>query len=277
MNLPESALAPLPLPTPALYVLIGAAGSGKTHIATAFPRDWRLSLDACRQRISDAGDQAATPDAVTLFDAALNGRLARRRPTVVDATSTNLADRAHLVKYAHQHQLPAVAIAARTPLALCLARQAPRPTNRQVPEHVVTEQHAGVPTTEQLLKEGFDQVHDATDLDLLRLLLERSAAAGPNALAAVRAAFGDDLARVFAFDAGDRSRGAFVVAGRQLAVRWWDEAEPYEAHWEARLDGTCPGCGDGTLWVEVTSARDLLDVYNGGQPDEPVCDVCDAL
>lgn len=42
----------LPLPEPALYVIIGAAGSGKTHIAAAFPRSWRLSLDACRARVA---------------------------------------------------------------------------------------------------------------------------------------------------------------------------------------------------------------------------------
>jgi hypothetical protein len=30
-----------------------AAGSGKTRIAAAFPRSWRLSLDDCRERVAD--------------------------------------------------------------------------------------------------------------------------------------------------------------------------------------------------------------------------------
>ncbi|MFI7501843.1 hypothetical protein ACIBVL_25840 [Streptomyces sp. NPDC049687] len=49
----ESALAALGLPTPGLYLTIGAARSGKTRIATAFPRTWRLSLDDCRERVAD--------------------------------------------------------------------------------------------------------------------------------------------------------------------------------------------------------------------------------
>ncbi|MER6736523.1 hypothetical protein [Streptomyces puniciscabiei] len=63
MNVPhESPLASFPLPVPALYVLIGAAGSGKTRIATAFPRTWRLSLDDCRERVADdPGLQDSTP------------------------------------------------------------------------------------------------------------------------------------------------------------------------------------------------------------------------
>jgi predicted kinase len=280
MNLPPlPTLAPLPLPlplpTPGLYVLIGAAGSGKTHIASAFPRRWRLSLDSCRVRVcDDAGSQESTPDAVRVFDTVLDARLARRLPTVIDATSTNQADRVPLVMAAHGHQLPAVAIVARTPLLLCLARQQFRAANRKVPTATVAGQHRDVPTREQLINEGFDQVHDASDLDLLRLLLDRAAAAGLDPLADVRATFGD-LADVFAFDPdSEDSEGSFAVGGRQLTVRWWDVAEPYEAHWQARVDGEVCACG-GALWVKVTGARDLLDVYTGRLPEEPVCSVCD--
>lgn len=275
MSLPPES-TPAPLPTPGLYVLIGAAGSGKTHIASAFPRRWRLSLDSCRSQVcDDAGSQDSTPDAVRVFDAVLDARLARRLPTVIDATSTNQDDRVPLVMAAHDHQLPAVAIVARTPLLLCLARQEPRAANRKVPAATVARQHRDVPTREQLINEGFDQVHDAADLDLLRLLLDRAAAAGMDPLADVRATFGDDLADVFAFDPNSEdSRGAFAVGGRQLTVRWWDVAEPYEAHWQARVDGEACTCG-GALWVKVTDARDLLDVYTGRLPEEPVCSVCD--
>lgn len=270
----------LPLPDPALYVLIGAAGSGKTRIATAFPRSWRLSLDVCRARVADdAGSQEATPAALAVFVEVLAGRLERQLPTVIDTTSsTERHVRAGLIEQAHRHRTPAVAIVARTPLADCQARQAARPENLQVPPHVIEQQHQGVPSTEQLLGEGFHQVHDADRLDLMRLLLERSAAAGLDTLVDVRATFGPDLAAVFAFDPdSEDSRGAFTIAGRTLAVRWSDDGDPFDHHWQARLDrDNCPAC-DRALWVRVTGAQDLLDAYTGRLPDDPLCAVCDLL
>ncbi|MEU2287864.1 AAA family ATPase [Streptomyces sp. NPDC013178] len=273
----EPALAALGLPTPGLYLTIGAAGSGKTRIATAFPRTWRLSLDICRERVADdPGLQDSTPSAVAVFDTVLTCRLARRLPTLVDATNTEFAIRARLVERAHQHRLPAVAIVARTALEECQTRQNARPANRQVPPETVALQHVGVPTGEQLLAEGFDQVHDAADLDLLHLLLARSVAAGFDPLAEVRATFGPDLARVFAFDPDSPdSVGAFAVAGRQLTVRWSDHGDVFDHHWQARLEGeTCEACGS-AVWVKVTDAADLLAVYNGQPPEELFCDRCD--
>ncbi|MGW3563579.1 AAA family ATPase [Streptomyces sp. NPDC000941] len=270
----------LPLPEAGVYVIIGAAGSGKTRIAAAFPRSWRLSLDACRARVAgNAGLQSATPAAVRVFNAALAGRLEHLLPTVIDATNAEEAVRAGLIARAHSHGLPAVAIVARTSLSVCQARQAQRPDHLQVPPNSVAWQHQGVPSAQQLLDEGFDQVHDADSLDLMRMLLERSAATGLDPLADVRATFGPDLAAVFAFDTGSEdSRGTFTVAERTITVRWSDEGDPFDHHWQARLDGeTCPVCGRG-LWARVTDARDLLHVYTGqtGQLlDDPLCLACD--
>jgi predicted kinase len=270
----------LPLRDPALYVIIGAAGSGKTRIAAAFPRSWRLSLDACRARVADdAGSQTATPAALAVFDAALAGRLDNGLSTVIDNTSTERAHRAALIERAHHHGLLAVAIVARAPLAVCQARQAVRPDNLQVPAHVIEQQHQGVPSTQQLLDEGFDQVHDANSLDLMRTLLKRSAATGLDPIADIRATFGPDLAAIFTFDPDrEDSRGTFTVAERTITVRWSDEGDPFDHHWQARLDGeTCPGC-DRALWAKVTDAQDLLHAYTGqtGQLlDDPLCLVCD--
>ncbi|NUH42906.1 AAA family ATPase [Streptomyces samsunensis] len=268
-----------PLPEPAVYVLVGAAGSGKTRVAAAFPRAWRLSLDVCRARVADdAGLQAATPAAVDLFDAAFAGRLQHAKPTVVDCTNTEQRHRVSLVKRAHSHGMPAVAIVARTSLAVCQARQATRPENRQVPPHSIERQHQDVPSEQQLVTEGFDHVHDADQLDLMRLLLERAAAAGLDPLVDVRATFGPDLADAFAFDPdSEDSRGAFTIAGRTVAVRWSDDGDPFDHHWQARLDSdNCPACGR-ALWVRVTGAQDLLDAYIGRLPDDPLCAVCDLL
>ncbi|MER6736522.1 hypothetical protein [Streptomyces puniciscabiei] len=133
-----------------------------------------------------------------------------------------------------------------------------------------------MPTGGQLLTEGFDQVHAAADLDPLHLLLARSAAAGLDPLAEVRATFGPDLAAVFAFDPDSPdSTGSFAVAGRQLTVRWSDHGEVFDHHWQARLDTeTCETCG-AAVWVKVTDAADLLAVYNGQPPEELFCDHCD--
>ncbi|RNG26377.1 AAA family ATPase [Streptomyces botrytidirepellens] len=273
-------LLTLPLTKPALYVLVGAGGSGKSSITTAFPPSWSLSLDTCRAQVADnAGSQAATPAAVRVFDAALDGRLSHHLPTVIDNTSTEQKHRTRLIKRAHHYGMLAVAIAVRTPLSVCQARQALRPASLQVPRDVIERQHDGVPSAEQLLSEGFDQAHDADRLDLMRLLLERSASADFDPLVDIRATFGPDLAAVFAFTDSDDSRGTFAVAGRTITVRWSDDGEPFDHHWQAQTEGhTCSDCGR-ALWVRVASATDLLHVYTGKTgkvADEPLCLVCDA-
>ncbi|MEW1723870.1 AAA family ATPase [Streptomyces sp. NPDC093109] len=255
---------------PSLYVLIGAAGSGKSRIAAAFPARWRLELDACRERVADRrGDQASTPDAVRVFDTVLAGRLARHLPTVVDSTNTEERHRAGLVERAHAHRMPAVAIVASTPLEVCQARQDARPADRRVPPGTVARQHQGVPGTRQLRAEGFDEVHDAAELDLMGLLLARSTDAGPDPLADVRTFFGDGLAAVFAWDTGGET-GTFAVAGQEITVRQRDDGDPFDHHWQART--ACPDGCPGPAWVKVTGPADLLDVYKGGRPDDVWCE-----
>ncbi|MEU8139019.1 ATP-binding protein [Streptodolium elevatio] len=269
--------ARIDLGLPALIVLVGTAGAGKSRVATAFPAHWRLSLDACRQRVCDnAGDQDATPDAVAVFAAVLDARLTRGLPTVIDATNTESAVRTRLVGRAYAHCMPAVAIVVRTPLEVCLDRQRLRLPDRQVPRRVVAAQHAGIPTTEQLHAEGFDAVHDAAEVDLLGMLLARSAGDYPDLLSEVRAAFGDDLAAVFAWhpDTGDGT-GVFAVGGRHLVARLWDGAGVYAPHWQARCDAQrCDRCG-GVVWAAVDDAADLLAVYRRQFPDDLHCDPCD--
>ncbi|WP_042428070.1 AAA family ATPase [Streptacidiphilus anmyonensis] len=263
----------LPFELPAVVVLIGASGSGKTQAAAAFPSQWRLSLDECRRLVADdAGDQSATAAAVAVFDQILSGRLMRGLTTVVDATNSEAAVRASLLQRADQHRLPAVAITLRTRLDLCQARQHLRPANRQVPADTVTRQHTAVPTTAQLLAEGFAQVHDAADLDLLRLALVRAAAAKRDPRTTVRAAFGPGLTAVYAPSPSPDIDGAFVIADRKVAIRTVD-GDAFQLGFQARLDEPCPDCG-GPQWVRVDGPADLLDVYTGGQPDEPMCDRC---
>ena len=173
--------------------------------------------------------------------------------------------------------MPTVAIAVRTPLVECLTRQADRPASKQVPPEAIERQDAGVPTRAQLLAEGWGQVHDAADLDLLQMMLERTVETGLDPLTEVRATFGEALAAVFAYDLDTDSTydGTFAIAGREITVGWSDAGDPFDHHWQARIDGETCECG-GALWVKVTGPRDLLDVYRGGRPDDPVCERCDA-
>ncbi|WP_246113593.1 ATP-binding protein [Streptomyces montanus] len=276
--LSEPTLAPLSLPEPALYVLIGPGGSGKSTVATCFPAEWRLSLDDCRARVADdPGAQEATPDAVTLFLLALDARLKRRKPTVVDATNTEQAHRTGLVRQAQRHEIPAVAIVLRTPLEICKDRQQDRPANRQVPDPALIQQFEGTPSPEHLVGEGFTSAHYADELDLLGLLLRRSATADRDPLADIRYAFGDDLAATFSWHderPRDFATGAFRIASREIFVRWMDDADPYDHHWQAQFDGACINGCPRPLWVKVTNATDLRSVYAGAAPDELWCDGC---
>ncbi|MFD8938579.1 AAA family ATPase [Streptomyces sp. NPDC059578] len=276
---PLDGLSRLRLPHPALYVLIGAAGSGKSSVASAFPEEWTLSLDECRARVSgDAGDQSATAPALTVFHAVLAGRLANRLPTVVDATSTHEPHRINLVDRARTHKVPAVALVVRTPLTVCQARQHTRPPARQVPADIIARQHQDIPTLADLLLEGFAQAHDVTDLDLLRLLLERTGTTSTGGSGDVRdefrAAFGDDLAAALTLHPVP-GQVLLAVAGRELLLRHQADGDPFDHGWQARLPELCPDGCDGALWTRVTGPADLLDVHLGGAPDDPLCDHCD--
>jgi predicted kinase len=264
-------------PEPALIAMVGASGSGKSTVARAFPPGWRLELDALRALVAGTpADQSATPAAVAAFRVLLDARLERGLSVVVDATNTKPDIRAHLLQRARAFGVPTVAILVRTDLATCLARQAGRGPDKRVPDHVVISQHAAVPSREQLHGEGWGTVRDAADLDLLHMLLQRSATAGFDApLADVRVVFGDALTSVFTPDRDDPDNvGVFAIAGREITVRWAD-VEPFDHHWQARLPGGTCACG-GDLWVRVIGPGELLAVYDGQPDDEALCDQCDA-
>ncbi len=132
----------LRLPDPCLVVLVGAAGAGKsTFAARHFDAGEVLSSDAFRALVSgDAADQGATGAAFTALHRELRRRLARRRTTVVDATSVQRTARLALLRDAAALAVPAVAIVLDLPADLVLARNAGRPGARAVPEAAVVGQ-----------------------------------------------------------------------------------------------------------------------------------------
>lgn len=148
------------IPEPAIVVLVGAAGCGKSTFAGRHfaPADI-LSSDTFRELVSgDAGDQRATPAAFSLLRHALDERGKRRRLTVVDATNLKRRERNRLLGVARRYQLPSVAIVLALPLEVCQQRAVDR-TDRLVEAEVIERQHATLRRQlEGIREEAFDDV-----------------------------------------------------------------------------------------------------------------------
>jgi protein phosphatase len=157
-----TARTPLPIPDPALVVLIGAAGAGKsTFAARHFPPAEVLSSDAYRALIAgDPGDQRATKPAFEALHRDLARRLGRGELAVVDATNVTGRARRTLLAMAAAASVPAIAIVLEPPAELVHARNAARP-GRVVPEPAVRRQLADLARTlapGRLEAEGFAAV-----------------------------------------------------------------------------------------------------------------------
>jgi predicted kinase len=148
------------LPGDAMVVLVGPSGSGKsTFAARHFAPSEVLSSDALRAMVADdASDQTATEAAFELLHTVLAMRLARRRLTVVDATSVEGWARERLLAVARRLSRPAAAIVFDLPLATCLERNASR-TDRRLPPAAIRRQHARMRESLPLLSsEGFEPI-----------------------------------------------------------------------------------------------------------------------
>ena len=146
------------LPSDAMVVLIGPSGSGKsTFAARHFLPSQVLSSDALRAMVADdANDQTATDAAFELLHTALAMRLARRRLTVVDATSVEAWARQKLLAVAKRLGRPAAAIVFNLPLETCLERNVAR-ADRRLPPAAIRRQHARMRASlHHLGGEGFD-------------------------------------------------------------------------------------------------------------------------
>ncbi|MGW4161987.1 AAA family ATPase [Streptomyces sp. NPDC004788] len=215
----EGTMQPLDttIPDPALIVLIGAAGSGKSTWASTWPSTQVLELDQFRAMVSDeAGDQEATLSAVNVMHTVLEARLARKRTTVIDATNTEERVRAGLVQMARNYGVPTVAFLVSTPASVCVERQADRSPDRAVPEGVVRRQHAeAVAAFPQLRGEGFDHVVFADNIHRLQPLLQRAS---------------DTRRRELGWDGGDGLGGLLLVRrtfGAEVVPLWrWRDNSP---------------------------------------------------
>ena len=130
----------VPLPDPALVVLIGAAGSGKsTWALDRYRRAEVVSSDDLRGIVgSGPADLDASADAFDLLERIVAARLSRGLTTVVDTLGLDADRRIAWRDAARAAGLPAVAVLLDTPADECRRRNALR--DRPVPAPALAEQ-----------------------------------------------------------------------------------------------------------------------------------------
>lgn len=147
------------IPDPAVVVLVGASGSGKSTWAAARYRTVEIvASDALRGIVgSSPADQEASTDAFAVLDQILTARSKRRLTTVLDTTGLNRTRRIGYLELARRAQLPAVLVIVDTDPGVCRKRNAER--ERRVPTAVLDQQLAQLSLVrEQVETEGWDLV-----------------------------------------------------------------------------------------------------------------------
>lgn len=164
---PPRGVTRLPIPDPALVLLIGPAGAGKSTFAKAhFEPIEIVSSDHMRQLLSnDPADQGASAEAFKLVSLLVDGRMKRRLMTVVDATSLRAANRRRYVQLAARYGIPVIAVAFDLPASAYHARNRGR-TGRVVDDGVVDRQIDLMDRAlASLPSEGYAAVHVLGELD----------------------------------------------------------------------------------------------------------------
>jgi len=132
--------AAVTLPDPALVVLVGPSGSGKSVWAAEHYRaDEVVSSDRLRALVgSGEHDLDASADAFALLDLIVAARLRRGLTAVVDTLGLDAARRRGYLEWARASGLPAVAVLFDTDPAECRRRN--RAREQAVPATVLTGQ-----------------------------------------------------------------------------------------------------------------------------------------
>ncbi len=147
------------IPTPALVVLVGASGAGKTTWAEAnFKAGQVLSTDTFRAYCgAGPDDRTAGTEAFTLLDHLITIRLGKGLTTVVDTLGLDADRRASYRDAAAEAGLPCVAVGFDTDAELCRDRN--RNSATPIPKTVLDRQlRQWRATRGELDQEGFDLV-----------------------------------------------------------------------------------------------------------------------
>jgi alkanesulfonate monooxygenase SsuD/methylene tetrahydromethanopterin reductase-like flavin-dependent oxidoreductase (luciferase family)/predicted kinase len=149
------------LPDPALVVLVGAAGSGKsTWAATRYRRAEIVSSDELRGVVgSGSADLDASADAFDLLERIVAARLSRGLTTIIDTLGLDTDRRLAWLEAARAAGLPAAVIVLDTPGEECRRRNTRR--DRPVPAPVLADQVRRVAALE-VDREGWDVVERLT-------------------------------------------------------------------------------------------------------------------
>jgi len=150
------------IPDPALVVLVGPAGSGKTVWAGQRYRPQEVvSSDRLRAVVgSGEHDLDASDDAFTLLDHIVAARVRRGLTTVIDTLGLDPARRRGYLEQARASRLPAVAVLFRTDPAECRRRN--RARGQAVPAPALDGQLRRMrDAAGQIPAEGWDLVLDA--------------------------------------------------------------------------------------------------------------------
>lgn len=201
----------MPLPDPAVVVLIGAAGSGKsTWAATHYRRAEIVSSDELRGIVgSGPADLDASTDAFDLLEQIVAARIGRGLTTVIDTLGLDADRRRTWIAAAHAARLPAVAVVLDTPGEECRRRNAER--DRPVPAPTLADQVRRVAAARDLLAaEGWDHLEVV------------SGAADPPRLVPHRTISGRESA------VGDQTAGSVTTKGLEVVLQlsrfpWGDE------------------------------------------------------
>ncbi len=150
-----------------LIIPVGAAGSGKSTLlgqvaeALADP-GFRFGNDDVR-RLVCAGPfcAAATEQVAAAARAMVGARLAHDMPAALDCTNTGQRARAQAISLARSSDAKAIALLSQVPAAVVRARNAGRTPDLVVPINILESMLTAMEsiTPEQLLSEGFDEVH----------------------------------------------------------------------------------------------------------------------